>query len=239
MICYSTRWAFGERIPNHIKAPMGLCLALALIGCNGGSPTAPSASPGPSAPTGSVPAVSGLSVTVGSTGGGTRVTLTGSNLDRGAIVRLGGVAVTSNGYDPRLPTGTSLSITTPAHAAGVVDVVITNPNGQQLRLDNSYEFVEPDSFDFNGSWSGVSIDGQDVLVEFVVTNNRLSSAECRYFEKTTAVLSTQVTNGTFLAEGPDGFRLSGRIVSAGQATGRLSAPGCVAGDTLWHASKVN
>lgn len=243
---HSTRKASGESVANHFKAAIGSCLALAALGCNGTSPTTPSSassslSPGPSAPTGPVPVVSGLSVTIGSTGGGTRVTFTGSDLDRGADVTFGGVAARPGGFDPRVPAGTSLVMTTPTHVAGVVDVVITNPNGRPLRLDASYEFVDPDSFDFNGRWHGVSLDGKDVALEFVVTKNELVSARCQYFETITMVLSTEVTKGAFSAEGADGVRLSGRMVSAAQATGRLSAPGCVPGhgETLWQAYKVN
>jgi len=239
---------FTDHFTSQFKAPIGWCLAVAVLGCHGRSPTAPSAS-APTAPSASAsspvspgPAVTGMSVTVGSTSGGTRIILTGSDLDRGATtVSFDSVAVSPTGYDPRFPSGTSLLITTPAHAAGVVDVVITNPNGQRLRIDKAYEFVDPASFDFNGRWSGVSIDGQDVAVEFVVAKNELVSAACEYSGKITAALSAPVTNGSFSAEGVDRFRLSGRIVSAGQATGRLSAPGCVAfsGDTVWQAYKVN
>jgi hypothetical protein len=221
-----------------MRFTLGFVFALAFVGCSSTSssgPTAPSAAVLPAGPT---PTVTGLSVNVGSTDGGTRIKIIGTDLLRGASVTFGNAKVFSNSYDPRDAPNTSLLITTPAHAAGVVDVILTNPNGEAVRASAVYEFAEPQSFDFNGSWSGVTVDGTDKLVEFVVQHNVLLSASCVDVTKTAVQLSTDVIDGAFLAETPDGFRLSGKIVSGSQSIGRISAPGCI-GDSPWQASKVS
>jgi hypothetical protein len=151
-----------RRIQFRLKAmkfTLGFVFALAFVGCSSTSssgPTAPSAAVLPAGPT---PTVTGLSVNVGSTDGGTRIKIIGTDLLRGASVTFGNAKVFSNSNDPRDAPNTSLLITTPAHAAGVVDVIVTNPNGQAVRASAGYEFAEPQSFDFNGNWSGVTVDG--------------------------------------------------------------------------------
>jgi len=76
--------------------------------------------------------------------------------------------------------------------------------------------------------------------KFVINNNKLVSGVCDGFKTTTALRSTDVAAGSFLAEGPEGFHLAGRIVSAEQATGKVTAPDCSGGgESPWQAYKVN
>lgn len=68
--------------------------------------------------------------------GGTSVTLTGTGFQNGATVSFGGTAspsVTFNG-------ATQLTATTPAHAAGLVSVVVTNPDTGTVTAANSFTF---------------------------------------------------------------------------------------------------
>src|SRR4029079_18037945 len=74
----------------------------------------------------SPPSVATISPTSGSTAVGTAVTITGSAFQAGATVSLGGVAATS----PVVVNSTTITATTPAHAAGVVDVAVRNPDNQ-------------------------------------------------------------------------------------------------------------
>lgn len=178
-----------------------------------------------------------MSVNIGSTGGGTPIRITGTNLQRGASVSFGQATVTSNSWDPRDPPGTSLLITTPAHVAGQVEVIVTNPDRSSLRLSQRYEYAPQQSFDFNGKWDGVSVDGGHALIQFTIANNVLVTASCQELGSTMVSLSSAATNGDFSSEGPDGFRLSGRIVSPSDATGSLTAPAC-GSDTIWRASKL-
>jgi IPT/TIG domain len=216
-----------------------LCIASSVSACGGDpSPVAPTASVFPQVPT---PSVTALSVTVGSTAGGTPMKITGTGLDRGASVTFGSVTVTSMSYDPRDASGTSLLIDTPAHAAGMVDVTVTNPNrGQTFRLSRGYEYVPQESFDFNGDWDGVTTNGTDSLVQFTIRNNRLVTASCRNeLDSKIVALSTTVMNGQFSAEAEDGSVLSGRLVSATQAVGKITAPQCLLSNANpWHAVKL-
>ena len=57
------------------------------------------------------------------------VTISGADFQQGATVTLGGATLA-----PTSVTSTSLSLTAPPQAAGVVDVVVTNPDGQSGTL---------------------------------------------------------------------------------------------------------
>lgn len=219
-----------------MRSTIGLAVALGFVGCGGPNvsvPSAPSTLPAAGLP----PTVAAFSVNIGSTGGGTPLKLVGTNLQRGASVTFGEATVTSNSYDPRDAPGTSLVITTPAHAAGQVDVTVTNPDRSSAKLSQRYEYAPQQSFDLNGTWEGTSMDGQHATIQFTIANNVLVNASCQDLKNTTVSLSTPTINGDFLSEGPDGFRLSGRIVSPSDAIGRLTAPAC-GSDTLWLASKL-
>lgn len=71
------------------------------------------------------PVVSSVSPPGGLPAGGTTVTLTGSNFVTGASVAFGGVAGTA----VNVTSPNSLVVTTPAHASGVVDVVVSTTGG--------------------------------------------------------------------------------------------------------------
>lgn len=71
------------------------------------------------------PTFGSISPGAGLTAGGESVTITGTNFVRGMTVTIGGVAATA----VTVVSSTSLTATTPAHAAGRVDVVVTTPAG--------------------------------------------------------------------------------------------------------------
>jgi len=83
------------------------------------------------------PGITGITPVSGSTIGGTAVTINGNNFAAGASVKFGGVAATS------VAVGDANCITAvvPAHAAGVVDVVVINPDAQSATLANAFTFV--------------------------------------------------------------------------------------------------
>ena len=74
----------------------------------------------------------------GPSAGGTAVTLTGTNFV-GASVSFGGTAASS----VNLVSPTTLDVTAPAHAAGPVDVVVTNADGQTATKTNGFTFDAP------------------------------------------------------------------------------------------------
>lgn len=87
--------------------------------------------------------VSGISPNSGTTLGGTAVTITGMNFQTEAAVTIGGApaAVTAM-------SATSISAVTPAHAAGAVDVTVTNPDGTAATLASGFTYVAPASPSF-------------------------------------------------------------------------------------------
>jgi len=85
------------------------------------------------------PAVSGVSPTSGPTIGGTSVTVSGSGFAAGASVTFGGT-VASNVV---VTNSSTITATTPAHAAGIVDVVVTNSNGQSGGKLSAYTYTAP------------------------------------------------------------------------------------------------
>jgi hypothetical protein len=74
----------------------------------------------------SLPAVTGVSPSSGSTNGTTAVTITGSNLSGATVVTFGGVPAASF----TVVSGTQITTTAPAQAAGTVDVRVTTAAGQ-------------------------------------------------------------------------------------------------------------
>jgi hypothetical protein len=118
------------------------------------------------------PTITSLSPTSGSASGGTPVTISGSNFVSGATVTFGGTAATVTSI-----TATTIAVTTPAHAAGTVSVVVTNPDGQSATLTNSFTYNAPGPTiktvsPTSGSRSGgttVTISGTNFVSGAVVT----------------------------------------------------------------------
>ena len=83
------------------------------------------------------PEVISISPTSGHPSGGTSVTVSGTGFSTGATVTLGGTAATN----VTVVSSVSITATAPAHAAGTVDVVVTNSNGQSATLINGFTYT--------------------------------------------------------------------------------------------------
>ena len=83
------------------------------------------------------PTVTSISPNSGTINGGTPVTITGTGFLAGATVKLGGTAATG----VTVVSSTSITATTPAHAAGAVSVVVTNTDAQSGTLNNGYTYT--------------------------------------------------------------------------------------------------
>jgi phosphatidylserine/phosphatidylglycerophosphate/cardiolipin synthase-like enzyme len=92
-----------------------------------------------SPPPGPTPTVSSITPNTGTTAGGTSVTISGTNFVSGALVKLGGTAATS----VVVSNSTTITAATPAHAAGAVDVVVTNPDNQSATLTAGFTYQTP------------------------------------------------------------------------------------------------
>jgi len=87
----------------------------------------------------SPPAVTGVSPASGPTAGGTAITITGSGFITGATATVGGMAATG----VSVLSSTSISATTPPHAAGPVIVTVTNPDLQSAGITNAFSYLAP------------------------------------------------------------------------------------------------
>jgi serine protease len=100
------------------------------------------------------PRLTSITPTSGSTSGGTTVTLTGVNLTGATGVTFAGVPATGL----TVTSATSATMTTPAGAAGAVNVTITTPSGSST-LPNAFTFVAPAPPSSGGGGGGSSAGG--------------------------------------------------------------------------------
>jgi YVTN family beta-propeller protein len=85
------------------------------------------------------PTVTAISPASGTSAGGTLVTITGTNFISGATATIGGIACTG----PDVVNSTTLTCTTGAHAAGTVNVVVTNPDTQTGTGTSLFTYLDP------------------------------------------------------------------------------------------------
>ncbi len=82
-------------------------------------------------------AVTSINPTSGLELEGTSVTITGSNFQSGATVIFG----ESDATNVAVGLWGTITATTPAHPVGIVDVTVTNPDGQAGTLSNGFAFI--------------------------------------------------------------------------------------------------
>ncbi|HEV2115230.1 MAG TPA: IPT/TIG domain-containing protein, partial [Terriglobales bacterium] len=90
------------------------------------------------------PTVSSVSPNSGPPAGGTAVTISGTNFAAGAVVTFGGTPATN----VTEVSGTSITANTPAHAAGTVNVVVTNSDSQSGTLTNGFTYTSSTAIKF-------------------------------------------------------------------------------------------
>src|SRR5688500_13458391 len=108
-----------------------------------------------------------ISPSGGSTGGGTTVRITGTGFQPRATVTFGGESGTVS-----VENRSGMSATAPARAAGAVDVIVTNPDGQVARLAAAYTYAPPTSFDFNGTWVGAALAHPESQTRVTISQDR-------------------------------------------------------------------
>jgi uncharacterized protein YjiK/methionine-rich copper-binding protein CopC len=139
------------------------------------------------------PAVTSVSPTSGTTAGGTSVTIAGSGFAAGATVTFGGTAATG----VTVVSATQITATTPAHAAGAVNVVVTNSGGLSGTLTNGYTYVAPPTVTSVSPNSGPAAGGTSVTI----TGTNFAAGATVTFGGTaatgvTVVSATQITATT-------------------------------------------
>src|SRR5260370_15094671 len=83
------------------------------------------------------PTVGSVSPSSGAAGGGTAVTITGTNFVTGATVTFGGTGATN----VVVVSATQITATTAVHAAGGVDVGVDKPGTQTGGLANGFTYM--------------------------------------------------------------------------------------------------
>ena len=106
------------------------------------------------------PTVTGVSPSAGPVAGGTAVTITGTNFASGATVTFGGTAATN----VVVTNSTTITATTPAHAAGAVAVAVTNSNGLSGNLANGFTYVAQPTVTGVSPSSGTTAGGTAVTI---------------------------------------------------------------------------
>lgn len=174
----------------------------------------------------------------GSVGGGTSMVITGNGFRSGLTVAFGGERV--NGY---ISNSTTLYVTTPQHAAGAVDVVVSLPGGESSTRAAGFTYAPPQSFNFNGTWVGYALAHppigaqvrplhSDMDMRLTVENNMVTSFTCGGSD--VAFTPARVSNGEF-SLAAEFIPITGRIVAANEAIGTISTAACPA--TLWYAAR--
>jgi hypothetical protein len=145
-------------------------------------------------------------------------------------VRLGDEGVASFVRD-----SATIMFWTTAHAAGNVDVVVTNPSGLEGRLTGGYAFAPPDSFDFNGDWVAYAGPDSEIDMRFTIRNNVLLAVSCGTSGPLTFAAPLSIRNGEFSFRSDDRLVITGTLVSPVNAVGTIDIPACPA--ATWWAEK--
>lgn len=88
---------------------------------------------------GAPPSITSFAPASGPTAGGTVVSITGTNFQNGATVKFGGAAAVTTVVN----SATSITAVNPAHAAGGVAVVVTNPDGRAATSTTMFTYEAP------------------------------------------------------------------------------------------------
>ena len=139
------------------------------------------------------PTVAGLSTSAGPAAGGTSVTITGTNLTGATSVTFGGTPATG----VTVNSATSITATTPAHAAGAVDVAVATAGGTAT-LTGSYTYVAAPTISSVGPDMGPSVGGWSV----VINGTNLTGATSVTFGGIPATSFTVVSQATIVAIAP-------------------------------------
>jgi len=178
------------------------------------------------------PVVSAVSPSLGSTEGFTSVVVNGDNFKPGLTATLDGVPLNVSINT----SATFFVFNAPPHAAGIANIIVRNPDGQDSTehpFAAQYRWAPPDTFDFTGNWHASFDDGHDNDFPFsfsVDDTNALSSVTC--YDGTSMPLPgiVRVSNGRITASANGSVLFSARIVANDQAVGTINVGSCHSSD---------
>ncbi len=166
---------------------------------------------------------------VGSTAGGTLLAIYGTSIHSGARATIDGQTIAGEIGDFE-----ALYVDLPPHAAGPVDIVVTNPDGQMSRLTAGFTYAQPETFSFDGDWGTYVRPSWADGPGFKVANGTVTRLTCGF--QVINLIPTPpppVSNGAFSFTAPGGGQFTGHVVANGEATGTTTVPGCPSG--TWYA----
>jgi hypothetical protein len=192
------------------------------------------------------PVISELLPNIGSTGGGTPIVIRGTG--RGTMGAV--VTVTVDGTivsidDDGWPYHEEMWLTMPAHAAGTVEVIVTDRYGQTG--SGVFTYASPATFDFNGDWQGVAQGASPApaVLGLTIRDNILVSVSCSVCRNGVTCDSVPspaldpppvVANGEFSFAASGGASITGKILSPHYASGSIDIASCVSRGQ-WTAQK--
>ena len=165
------------------------------------------------------PVISELLPNIGSTGGGTRMIIRGTGVLDAVTVTVDGIVST---FESEWPDD-FIYLSTPVHAAGTVEVIVTDRYGQAG--SSEFTYASPATFDFNGDWQGWAEDaslGFAHLVVLTIRDNIVVSVSCGSAPSLTLDPPPVVANGEFSFAGSGGVSISGKILSPNSASGSIN-----------------
>ena len=149
------------------------------------------------------PVISAITPTTGSTNGGDTITLTGIGFYGSPMLTIGGISATS----VVVSSTTKITAITPAHVAGVVDVVLTNQDAQSSTLSNGYTYasfgnpaptISSVSPTTGTTGTSVSITGANFLASPGVKINGISAGSVTRISSTAITATAPANNpGTY------------------------------------------
>jgi len=151
------------------------------------------------------PTIATLSPNTGLMGGGTLVSVSGSNFVAGSTsVTIGGVSIPAGSVIVANPT--SLTFTTPAHAAGATNVTVSTAGGTSSPLNYTYTHPAPTVTDSNISISGATGTGGVYKIGDTVTAkwNNTSGGDNNSGITAVTVNFSQFGGGTSVSASNDG-----------------------------------
>jgi len=139
-----------------------------------------------------VPAITSLTPTSGPAAGGTAVTITGTGFTGATGATFGGTAGTAF----TVVNDTTITVTTPAHAPGAVDVIVQHPNGDSLPGD--FTFLQVPAITSLTPTSGPAAGGTAVTI----TGTGFTGATGATFGGTAGTAFTVVNDTTITVTSP-------------------------------------
>jgi hypothetical protein len=178
------------------------------------------------------PVISEVVPNTGSTAGGAPVYITGTGVGYAATVTVDGILtpfeVQGWTYDD------PIYLSMPAHAAGTVEVIITDRWGQAGR--GEFTYASPATFDFNGDWVGSAEASPKVVpLWLTIRDNIVVSVSCGQRHDDDRADATSLTldpppvvaNGEFSFAGSGGVSITGKILSPNYASGSINTASCI------------